>query len=215
MVFAENGVLKILFLKNGRIAPIGPGNLGSWSRDGKQLICAQITGKQALSKLYQYDVTTRQKKDLDASAHNITGIYWDSDSGRLYFWGFEDEVSCLDLKNNTVRQFTAGTDRDKPLNYYGIIPPVVSFNLEKKAPVWSQVFEDEVRIFELNPQTGKITLVENVVNRSVKTASPAFINNRFKAFLWQRIDGSFVYQATQFESHKGDNHEHHDHEHMD
>jgi hypothetical protein len=213
VVFAENGVLKILFLKNGRIAPIGPGNLGSWSRDGKQLICAQITGKQALSKLYQYDVTTRQKKDLDASAHNITGIYWDSDSGRLYFWGFEDEVSCLDLKNNTVRQFTAGTDRDKPLNYYGIIPPVVSFNLEKKAPVWSQVFEDEVRIFELNPQTGKITLVENVVNRSVKTASPAFINNRFKAFLWQRIDGSFVYQATQFESHKGDNHEHHNHGH--
>jgi ABC-type transport system involved in multi-copper enzyme maturation permease subunit len=213
VIFAENGILKILSLRNRRIVPIGSGNYGSWSRDGKQLLCAQVVGEKALYKLYQYDLTTHRKTELATPSLNITGIFWDSDSARLFFWGFKDEVSCLNLKNNTVRQFTAGTDREKPLNYYGIIPPVVSFNLEKKAPVWSQVFEDEVRIFELNPQTGKITLVENVVNRSVKTASPAIINNRFKAFLWQRIDGSFVYQATQFESHKGDNHEHHNHGH--
>jgi ABC-type transport system involved in multi-copper enzyme maturation permease subunit len=210
VVFAENGWLKILSLKNGRTVSIGPGNYGSWSRGGAQLVCAQVVGAKALCKLYRYDLTTRRKTDLARSPLSITGMFWDSDSARLFIWGFKDEVGCLNLKNNTVRHFTAGTDREKPLNYYGIIPPVVSYNFEKKAPVWSQVFQDEVRIFELNPQTGKITLAENVVNRSVKTASPAIINHRFKAFLWQRIDGSFVYQATQFASHKGDNHEDHE-----
>jgi hypothetical protein len=213
VVFAENGQLKILSLKNGKIVAIGPGNFGSWSRDGKHLICAQISGEKSLSKLYRYDLTTRLKKELTPQTYSITGIYWDSDSELLYFWGYKDEVSCLSLKDGAVRQFTTEIKRDQPLNYYGIIPPVISFNLEKKTPVWSQVFQDEVRIFELNPQTGKISLVENVVNRSVKTASPAIINHQFKAFLWQRIDGSFVYQATRYASHKGDNHEEHEHEH--
>jgi hypothetical protein len=80
---------------------------------------------------------------------------------------------------------------------------------ETGAVVWGQIYEDELRIFELNPQNGTIKLAENLVSSRMKNAAPVLINHNYQAFIWQRQDGSFVYQATRYGSRATAGHDHH------
>jgi hypothetical protein len=213
IVFTEQRRIKILNLRTHQLTVVGPGDLAAWSADNHKLICTRIIGKQDLSSIYIYNLST---KKITALPHTlqIADLVWDSPQNIVYFLGYQKEVGALNLKTRKITTYTAKTAREKPLNYYGIVSPTLIYIPELRRLVWGQVFEDELRIFELNPKSGDITLVENIVSSRIKNAAPLLINSKYQAYLWQRSDGSFVYQATKYYSNKGHHHVHeHHHEH--
>lgn len=211
IVFTEQRRIKILNLRTHQLALIGPGDLAAWSTDSRKLICARQIGEHGLSSIYTYDLAT-QKSVVVPKTLQIADLVWDSPHDIVYFLGYKKEVGALSLKTRKIHTYTAKTDREKPLNYYGIVSPTLIQVKQPERIVWGQIVEDELRIFELNPDTGVITLVENIVSSRMKNAAPLLINSSYKAFIWQRSDGSFVYQATNYYSNRG---HHHDHEHDD
>lgn len=212
IVFSENNVLKILNLKTSSLTTIGPGHTAVWSGDGSQLLCAERTEQRGPSRLYFYNTKTGTKILINGKQFMMTDFAWDSLRNNIYFLGYKDEFYSFNLKSQKIKEYTPASDWEKPLNYYGIVSPTIIFNKEKNQVIWGQVFEDELRIFGLDEHE-KITLLENLVSPRLKTASPIIINNRYEAFLWQRLDGSFVFQATKYFIHKNDHHEDHGHDH--
>jgi hypothetical protein len=213
IVFAEQRQLKILDLKTRHLTVIGPGDLAAWSLDSRKLICARQIGPHGLSSIYTFDLPSQKIVPL-VHKLQLSDLIWDSTRDTLYFLGYRKEISSFNLKTQQVHVFTPRSDRETALNYYGIVSPTLIKVSKPDRIVWGQVFEDELRIFELNPATGAITLVENIVSSRIKTAAPILINHNYQAFLWQRLDGSFVYQATSYASREPEgHHEHHEHEH--
>jgi ABC-type transport system involved in multi-copper enzyme maturation permease subunit len=212
LVFTEQRQLKILDLKTRRRTLIGPGDIAAWSADSRKLICARHIGKEDLSKLFIYDLDT---KTVHPIGHNlpVSAFAWDSARDTIYYLGYKTEVSSFNLITKQIKSFTTKFDREKPLNYYGIIIPNMLFVPETGNIVWGHVCEDELRIYELDPQSGGITLAENLVSPRMKNAAPVLINPNYQAFIWQRQDGSFVYQATRYAGREDAEHHHNAHEH--
>jgi ABC-type transport system involved in multi-copper enzyme maturation permease subunit len=215
IVFTEARQLKILNLKTRQITLIGPGDLAAWSADSRQLVCVRQIGKQNLSKLSIYDLNTKKIRPLNRNLP-ISALAWDSAHDTLYYLGYKKEVASLNFRTGRTKSYPSTSKREQPLNYYGIIIPNLLITMKGDKAVWGQVCEDELRIFELDLKSGLIRLAENVVSSRMKNAAPVLINRNYQAFIWQRQDGSFVYQATRYAA-KADPHEHghpHDHGHQ-
>jgi hypothetical protein len=208
IVFSEQRRLKILNLQNRQVTLVGPGDVAAWSTDSRQLICARKIGKQNLSRLYLYDLNTKKSTDLHQNLQ-VSNLVWDSPRAIVYYLGYKMEVNSFNLKTREIKTYPPQSDREKPRNYYGIIVPNMILAPETGAVVWGQIYEDELRIFELNPQNGTIKLAENLVSSRMKNAAPVLINHNYQAFIWQRQDGSFVYQATRYGSRAAAGHDHH------
>jgi hypothetical protein len=209
IVFCEQRRLKILDLHSRHVTLVGPGDVAAWSADSRQLICARQINKQNLSQLYLYDLITKKTTNLHQNLP-VSNMVWDAPHATVYSLGYQTEVNSLNLKTRKITTYPPRSDREKPLNYYGIVVPNMIIVPETGAVVWGQIYEDELRIFELNPQNGVIKLAENLVSSRMKNAAPVLINHNYQAFIWQRQDGSFVYQATRYGS-RAVGHEHHHH----
>lgn len=207
IAFAEDGIIKILNLKNNRLTIIGPGHTAAWSNDGDQLLCAESVPNSSTSRFYRFNLKTGKKSYLTERLFKLVDFTWNSRDNVIYYLGYRDELGFFNPQTQAIKEFRPGSDREKPLNYYGIISPTLIYVKELNQVIWGQVFEDELRIFGLD-SSGTIKLLENLVSPRLKTAAPVIINNQFKAFIWQRIDGTFVLQATKYYSYKDDHHEH-------
>jgi hypothetical protein len=209
LVFTEQRQLKVFNLKTQQLTLVGPADTAAWSVDSRKLICARHIGKANLSKLYIYDLDTKIVHPIDPHLP-VSAMAWDSAHDTIYYLGYQTEVSSFNLKTKQIKSFTTKSDREKPLNYYGIIIPNMLFVPETGKIVWGHVCEDELRIYELDPPSGSITLAENLVSPRMKNAAPVLINHNYQAFIWQRQDGSFVYQATRYAGREDKEH-HHEH----
>jgi ABC-type transport system involved in multi-copper enzyme maturation permease subunit len=212
-VFTEQRQLKIFNLQNRKLTLVGPGDLAAWSGDSQKLIYALQIGPHGLSRIFIYDLMTKKTTAIPETLA-LADLVWDSANGLLYYLGYQNEVGSFNIRTQQVRTYTSKNAREKPLNYYGIVSPTLLRVAETGTIVWGQICEDELRIFELDPKNHTIRLAENLVSPRLKNAAPLLINSNYQAFIWQRQDGSFIYQATRYASSKAakDHHHHHGYE---
>ncbi|HBF39245.1 MAG TPA: hypothetical protein DDW50_18240 [Firmicutes bacterium] len=194
IAFSENGRLQLYDIKSQKIRKFGRGELATWSEDGKKIIYAEKIGQNGLSQLFLLNLHNGQKARLSMPPCNMAGLAWDSLRNHLYIFGFDRELECLDLKTKQVRG--RSFEKDVQPQLFGIIHS--SLKLSRKADLLliGQVFDQTLRIFALDLRNGKVTLAQEKDDFRLKTNGPILMNDNFTALIYQRLDGSFGYEAT-------------------
>ncbi len=211
IVFSENGHLKIMDLAKKTTADIGEGEIATWSEDEMRLITAKKVGPQELSLLYLIDLKNNQTRQLHPEQFEVTDLIWDCRREKLYMLSFTDQLHCLDLKDNTVKELDF-PENDQP-KFFGVVKPSIRYLKEKNLVLIGQVFARTIKIYHLNLKNQLIGLSEEKSDFRILTNGPLLFNEDGTAFLWPRIDGGFVYQATYYDPDHEHQHHHHDHDH--
>ncbi len=214
IVFSENGRVKIFEIKNKAVSDIGEGHIAAWNDDGNRLIVGKKIGPKGLSQLYLIDLANNQTRQLTPKPIDISELIWDSKQGRLYIWGFTDNLYCMDLKDTTIKELQF-PEKTKPM-FFGIVKPNIRFQKEDRLIFIGQVFNRTVTIYILNMENNSIWLSEEKSDFRILTNGPLVFNQEGTAYLWPRIDGGFVYQSTYYDRNHHHDHSHeHNHEHND
>lgn len=211
IVFSENGRLKILNLTNRTSNDIGEGEVAVWSDDGMRLIAGKKIGPKGLSLLYLIDLKNNKTHQLTPEQLAITDLVWDSERERLYILGFAGELKLMDLKDNSVKELPFPKN-DQP-RHFGVAKPSVRFQKEDRLIFIGQVFAQTIKVYLLNLENETIQLSEEKSDFRILTNGPLLFNQEGTAYLWPRIDGGFVYQATYYERGHHEHEHGHDHEH--
>lgn len=218
LVFSENGQLKMVNLAKKTVTDLGEGAVTTWSEDGTRIITAKKVGPRGLSQLYQIDLKNNGTRQLHPEQFEVSDLVWDCQREKLYIFNFTNQLHCLDLKANSVKELHF-PENDQP-KFFGVVKPNLRYLKEKDLVFIGQVFDRTIKIYHLNLENQKIGLSEEKCDFRILTNGPLLFNQDGTAFLWPRIDGGFVYQSTYYdpdhEHHHRYCHEHdHDHEHHD
>ncbi len=197
IVFSENGRLKIYDLTKRTVAEIGEGEVAAWDEAGMRLIAGKKIGSNGLSLLYQIDLKNNKARLLTSESLNLTDLVWDSHRDRLYIFGFTDQLKCMDLKDNSVKELHF-PEHDKP-KHFGAVKPNLRFQKEDRLIFIGQVFARIVKVYILDLETELIRLSEEKNDFRILTNGPLLFNQEGTAYLWHRIDGGFVYQGAYYE----------------
>ena len=196
VVFSEDGQLRLLKIRERKVVKLGPGDIASWSHDGKRLIFAHIIGRNGLSRIYELNLENYQKVQVTEEEFNLADLAWDSINHKLYMVGYLHTISCLDL--DTMRKYNFKADEALNKVVLGVVNPSTVLSMEDGRLFIGVIYARKLQIFALDLKTGDITLTEDKLDIRLQTGAPLLIHNKFKAFIWPRIDGSFEYQGTYF-----------------
>ncbi|MGE5607134.1 MAG: hypothetical protein ACM3YE_15770, partial [Bacteroidota bacterium] len=212
LVFSENNRLKILDLAMKTTVDIGEGQVATWSEEGTKLITAKKVSPKGLSLLYLVDLKNSQTRQLTPEQFEITDLIWDCRRDKLYMFSLTDQLHCLDLKDNSVKELHF-PDNDKP-KFFGVVKPSIRYIKEKNLVFIGQVFARTIKIYHLSLETQSVGFAEEKSDFRILTNGPLLFNQEGTAYLWPRIDGGFVYQATYYDpDHEHDHYQDHEHEH--
>lgn len=212
LVFSENGRLKIMDSAKKTFTDISEGHVAAWAEDGARLITAKKIGPKGLSLLYLVDLKNSQTRQLTAEQFEITDLIWDCQRDKLYMFSLTDQLHCLDLKDNSVKEIHF-PENDKP-RFFGVVKPSIRYLKEKNLVFIGQVFARTIKIYHLDLTTQSIGISEEKSDFRILTNGPLLFNQEGTAYLWPRIDGGFVYQSTYYDPDHEHNHDHdHEHEH--
>lgn len=212
IVFSEKGHLIIMDLAKNTSTDIGEGEVATWADDGTKLITAKKIGPKGLSLLYQIDLKSNQTRQLNSEQFEITDLIWDYEQEKLYILGFTAQLYCMNLKDNSIIELQF-PEHTKP-KFFGVVKPNIRFLKKERLVFIGQVFDRTITIYLLNLENHLVLLSEEKSDFRVLTNGPLIFNQDGTAYLWPRIDGGFVYQATYYDpNHDHDHHHHHDNEH--
>lgn len=208
IVFSENGRLKIMNLTDKTLLDIDEGEVAAWGGDGTSLIAAKKIGPRGLSRLYLIDLKNKQTRSLTSQQLEISDLVWDSERERLYLLSYTDRLSRMDLRDFSIKEVPF--PEDDPPKFFGVVKPNLRLQKEDGLLFIGQVFDRIIKIYILNPENEVIQFSEEKSDFRILTNGPLLFNQEGTAYLWPRIDGGFVYQATYYDR---DHHHHHDHHH--
>lgn len=220
LIFAENDHLKMMDLTKKTVTDIGEGQVATWSEDGTRIITAKKVGPRGLSLLYQIDLKNSGTRQLHPEQFEVTDLVWDCQREKLYIFNFTNQLHCLDLNDNSVRELDF-PENNQP-KFFGVVRPHIRYLTEKDLVFIGQVFDRTIKVYHLNVENQKIGFSEEKSDFRILTNGPLLFNQDGTAFLWPRVDGGFVYQSTYYDPdhehhhrycHEHD-HEHHDHGHV-
>ena len=212
IAFAEDGRIKALRLRDGKILEVGPGHLAAWSRDSKRLIFAHRVGKRGVSRLYLAELGRGEPVPLTEETYDLADLAWDSEHERLYLVGFFRDLYCLDLR--TMKTTKYAFDKSiEPSIYLGVITPTTVLDTENGLLYLGLINNYKLQVYTLDLKTGKTEAVEEKAERRMQTGAPLMLDPASDALIWPRIDGSFVYQSVFLRAvrHGDELHDHEDH----
>lgn len=216
LIFSDNSRLKMMDLAKKTTTDIGEGEVAAWSEDGMRLITAKKVGPKGLSLLNLVDLENNRTRQLTSDQFEVTDLIWDCQREKLYIFSFTDQLHCLDLKDNSVKELDF-PEHDQP-KYFGAIKPSIRYLKVNNLVFIGQVFARTIKIYHLNLETQTIGFSEEKSDFRILTNGPLLFNQEGTAYLWPRIDGGFVYQSSYYDPDHEHHHDHdheHEHEHQD
>ena len=104
LIFSDNSRLKMMDLAKKTTTDIGEGDVAAWSENGMRLITAKKVGPKGLSLLYLVDLKNSETRQLTSAQFEVTDLIWDCRREKLYIFSFTDQLHCLDLKDNSLKE---------------------------------------------------------------------------------------------------------------
>jgi hypothetical protein len=207
LVFCENDFIKVINIHTLQVQTIAPGYTAAWSGNSRQLIYAQDIGGDRLGRLYRVDLKTHTKIFIRDQVKPAK-LAWDSFRKKLYLFGPEEEIHCLDLTTGDLRNINLPKENtDKPFNFKVIHSSLVLDESTGKLLI-GHVNDRDIRLLTINLKDETLDFDEEKLNFRYKSVAPLLINSDGSALLIPRIDGSFAYAATWYHFEK--THHHHD-----
>lgn len=213
--FVEDGLVKALRLRDGRVVKIGRGNLAAWSQDSRRLILAHRVGKRGMSRLFIAELGRGRPEPLTEETFDLADLAWDSERNHLYIVGYRKDLSRLDLRTMEITKYNFDKNIE-PSIYLGVITPATVLDLKHGLLYLGLINQYRLQVYTLELETGRIETVEEKTERRLQTNAPLLIDPASQALIWPRIDGSFAYQSIFLPAvregweHHQEDHEHHE-----